>query len=142
MRLSLLYVTLFLFIAAIGSLGQEDVKTVEVDAFNADQLLDEIVSEVKEEGAKKVEAGEGAPAETASSEAPEAPKKKKASKKVKVESESAPPVEPVKKLAEDTNVSSPASSNMLQPLINAFSALARLWKSIIKGLLKMIGGKA
>lgn len=144
MRFSFLFVTLFLLIAALIANGQpEEVKTVEVDAaFNADQLLDEIVSEVKEEGAKKVEAGEGAPAETASSEEPvEPPKKKKGSRKVKTESEGAP-AEPVKMLSEETKVSSPSSSNMLQPLINAFSALARLWKSIIKSILKMIGGKA
>jgi len=143
MRFSFLFATLFLLIAALIANGQpEEVKTVEVDAaFNADQLLDEIVSEVKEEGAKKVEAGEGAPAETASSEEPVEPKKKKGSRKVKTESEGAP-AEPVKMLSEETKVSSPSSSNMLQPLINAFSALARLWKSIIKSILKMIGGKA
>ena len=142
MRFSFLFVTLFLIIAAIVANGQpDDVKTVEVDAFNADQLLDEIVSEVKEEGVKKVEAGEGAPAETASSEEPVQHKKKKGSRKVKTESEGTP-AEPVKMLSEETKVFSPSSSNMLQPLINAFSALARLWKSIIKSILKMIGGKA
>ena len=143
MRFSFLFVTLFLLIAALKANGQpEEVKTVEVDAaFNADQLLDEIVSEVKEEGAKKVEAGEGAPAETASSEEPVQHKKKKGSRKVKTESEGTP-AEPVKMLSEETKVFSPSSSNMLQPLINAFSALARLWKSIIKSILKMIGGKA
>jgi len=91
-------------------------ETVPATTFNEADLLDEIVSEIKETAAaaKNVE-----------------PEEVKEVPPPIVEAKKAEPVKPVKT---EPAVPATTSSGLLQPFVNAFSALVKMWCNIIRSI--------